>query len=201
MSFLDDVVGRGERVRRQERQHPAGIARRLALRVLQVVGLMWLHNLANASAITELFAWPPLRELGLEPWLTPLPSYFQSLCSLLVLAVVAWAIVDGLRWHGRLYALTDERVVVVHGAFIRVALEIPLEKIQELAIAQGPLGRQLRYGDVLIRTGAAGEARVLSDVSDAIGFKNALEKLRRGGREVAATATPAATRAVASRLS
>lgn len=194
MSYLDDVIARGERIRRQERQHPAFVARQLGLRLLQVLGLMWLQHLANAQVIASFLAWPPLTELGIEPWLAPLPAYFQSICSMLMLAVLAFAVIDGLRWQGRLYALTDERVVIVHGAIIKMAIEVPLEKIQELAIAQGPLGRQLRYGDILVRTAAAGEARLLVYVSDAVGFKHAIEKLRRARDPVP---TPAPPRAVA----
>ena len=196
MAFLENVIGRGERIRRQARQHPAGVAKQLIIRVVQVVTLLWLRSLANLPILAELLAWPPLREIGIEQWLTPLPGYFQTLCSLLMLVVAALAVVDGLGWVGRVYALTDERLVMVHGALVKVAQEFPLEKIEELAIVQGPLGRQLGYGDIVVRTGASGEPRVLSDVHDAMAFKHALEKARRN-RDPTTASAPA--RAVASR--
>lgn len=68
------------------------------------------------------------------------------------LIILIFAIAPFLRWISRTTLITNRRIVIKHGVFVRHRLEIPLVQINEIKLRRGPLQSIFRSGDILIKT-------------------------------------------------
>ena len=94
-----------------------------------------------------------------------------------ILVLPIWIFV-GTWWAGRHYnslrlELTDRSVVVAKGVFFKRELTIPLDKIQDISISEGPL--LSRFGLLGLRIETAGQRNATTGQSEAdlIGLENA----------------------------
>ena len=69
------------------------------------------------------------------------------------------------------YVLTNERVYVEEGILSKIKKDIPLNKINDLEVAQGVIQRMVHAGDILILTGND-KPTCLTNVAFADTFKN-----------------------------
>jgi putative membrane protein len=84
---------------------------------------------------------------------------------MLIMAPVVLSVTLGLswlRWRAVTYEVLPDQVVLRRGVVRRTRRSIPLERIQDVSIKQGPLSRLLRLAQVTIETGGseADEARL-----------------------------------------
>jgi uncharacterized membrane protein YdbT with pleckstrin-like domain len=63
-----------------------------------------------------------------------------------------------MRWEGDSLTVTDQRVVLEEGVFLRTSKVIPLNRVQDVSTVQTMLGRILDYGTVEIDAAGAGGA-------------------------------------------
>ncbi|WP_312821022.1 PH domain-containing protein [Brevundimonas sp.] len=111
--------------------------------------------------------------------------YFLSGALSLVVTVIGilmlpiWAVI-GTWWAKRYYEslrleLTDRSVVVSKGVFFKRELTIPLDKIQDISISEGPL--LAKFGLLGLRIETAGQRNAATGKSEAdlVGLENARE--------------------------
>ncbi len=103
-----------------------------------------------------------------------------SLAPLILLGIVTLPIVVGLYFLGVVYvryqsteiAVTNRRIVVKLGLISRRTVEINVNKIESVQVAQGILGRLFDFGTLVIAgTGTTHEP--LQGIADPIGFRRA----------------------------
>jgi uncharacterized membrane protein YdbT with pleckstrin-like domain len=70
-------------------------------------------------------------------------------------AVAAAAYLVWLNWQAAQLTVTDQRVILEEGIFIRVSKVIPLDRVQDVSTRQNLFGRFLDYGSVEIDTAGA----------------------------------------------
>ena len=70
---------------------------------------------------------------------------------LLIIAVI-WLIYRILLWRSIVYALTNRRVIMKMGIIGAKHSEAPVDKIQNIFLGQGILGRLFGYGEIEIST-------------------------------------------------
>ena len=86
----------------------------------------------------------------------------------LVLLLVTW-----LRCRGTEIVVTDKRVLYKRGIVSRRTLEMNISKIESVDVEQGPGGRLLNYGTVLIR-GTGETLEPLRQVMAPLALRNAI---------------------------
>lgn len=85
----------------------------------------------------------PLGDLRL--WLTLL-----DLALLFAFGYGTW-----LNWESSMLTVTDQRVILEQGIFVRTTKVIPLDRVQDVSTTQKLIGRLLDYGSVEIDTAGA----------------------------------------------
>jgi uncharacterized membrane protein YdbT with pleckstrin-like domain len=90
----------------------------------------------------------------------------------LVLAAVS-ALSAWILWVSTEIAVTDRRVIYKRGLISRRTIEMNVSKIETVDVIQGPLGRLLGYGEVIIR-GTGGTFEPLRAVAGPIPLRNAI---------------------------
>ena len=90
-------------------------------------------------------------------------SGFLGLVSLFFLLFSAvWLGWDVVNWYVEEFAVTDKRVLLVSGVFIRKVAIMPLIKVTDLTYKRDLLGRILGYGTFIIES--AGQDQALSRI-------------------------------------
>jgi uncharacterized membrane protein YdbT with pleckstrin-like domain len=90
-------------------------------------------------------------------------SGFLGLVSLFFLLFSAvWLGWDVINWYVEEFAVTDKRVLLVSGVFIRKVAIMPLIKVTDLTYKRDLLGRILGYGTFIIES--AGQDQALSRI-------------------------------------
>lgn len=77
------------------------------------------------------------------------------------------------------FALTNKRVIVKEGIISRRSLEIPLSKVESIAVNQSILGRILGYGTLVVR-GTGGTNEPFYKVSNPMLFRERFQSLSVG---------------------
>jgi uncharacterized membrane protein YdbT with pleckstrin-like domain len=77
--------------------------------------------------------------------------------------------------------VTDKRVIAKFGLVSRTAVEIRLEKIESVRVAQGLAGRLLNYGDVVI-TGTGATHDPIIGISSPMKFRAELNAAMQAGK-------------------
>ncbi len=148
MGYIEDLLGRNERIVFATRQH--------WVRILPSI----LGGAALAAVILGLtFALPQI----LFPW---------SLLLLLALVYPLWHLTaTALFWYNRRYIITNRRVIEMRGVFSKVMSDSSLEKVTDVVLEQSAMGRLLGFGDVEILTASDVGVSLLKTIADPIGFK------------------------------
>jgi hypothetical protein len=113
----------GERVRLEERPHPAALLRPLGRS----------FGLALAGAILVLSA----------------PASLGLVGALLLASAAVLALAAVWRWDRTLLVVTSDKLFVVYGVAQRRAAAVRLARIGPIEMEQGVLGRLLGYGTVI----------------------------------------------------
>jgi len=78
-----------------------------------------------------------------------------------LIALLFLSAVPLLKWSKTLFVLTTDRLITRRGVIARQATEIPLERINDVALAQSALERVVGAGDLLIESaGERGQTRI-----------------------------------------
>ena len=101
-----------------------------------------------------------------------MPAAARPAGSLAVIAVglvlaVWWVVVPYLRWWTTTYTITNRRLITRSGILNKTGLDLPLNRILEVASERSLLDRMLGCGTLNISTAAEDGMVVLSDVPDA----------------------------------
>jgi membrane protein YdbS with pleckstrin-like domain len=100
------------------------------------------------------------------------PVGFLAL-ALLALGAVGWF----LRWaraRADEFVVTNRRVIRKVGLFAREIEQAPLEKIQDITVDQGTMGRMLGWGTVTIETASERGSMTFPRIAQPEAFRNAL---------------------------
>ena len=196
MAIIDRLVQRGERVRRITRPHVMGLVGQLLRRGGHLLIAVVVARLASAELVHNLIGIEFLVELGADVWLRPIPGWITTGCMAVGGFILVLAAVDAVRWARTRYVLTDQRVLHVSGAWIQLVVDVPLDRIADVALRQSPLGSRLDYGDLLVRTAAAQTGQPMRALCGPLAFRQAMEA-RRQSRLAETTPRPRPVRAAA----
>jgi membrane protein YdbS with pleckstrin-like domain len=91
----------------------------------------------------------------------------------LVLGAVGW-LLRWLRARADEFVVTNRRVIRKVGLFAREIEQAPLEKIQDITVDQGTMGRMLDWGTVTIETASERGSMTFPRIAHPEAFRNAL---------------------------
>jgi hypothetical protein len=202
MTYVDELLAKGETVVRRERQHwilPFYIAGRW---VAIAIAVFAFGLILNVWIIPN----------GGDGFLGGLVGFVNTIVTLvtwiaLIIAVVGF-VVSIVRWRTQEYVLTNQRVIHVSGLVARRSSDSSLESLSDAKIIVPWLGRALGFGNLYLMTASASGDEQLRCLIDPIAFKKAVMEaktertiaLNTAGRPAApapapAPAIPAATSA------
>jgi hypothetical protein len=72
-------------------------------------------------------------------------------------------------------AVTSRRVIVKVGVLRKKTIELFLPKVESVRVEQGPLGRKLSYGDIVVR-GTGGTAEPFNNVRSPLEFRRQVQQ-------------------------
>lgn len=170
MSYLERLLIPGETVLHRARRSPWPTFAAPGLALVLAVG----------AAVAVGVAVP-----GSLPFALPLP--------LVALAAVGWR---WLWWTNKIYLVTSARVLKLEGVFTKSHRDASLDKINDMTLEQGLLGRLLGYGDVGISTANEAASVTFHFLENPVEFKRRALMSREAGRP-AASGAPAADDPVA----
>jgi len=166
MNAIDSLLGRGERVRYVGRQH-------VFVLISNILTELVLIGVLIAAGVVSQVAFPDKVLAGMEVGVLVL-----IVCIIISLLILGSAFLDYLRWSNEQCVVTDRRIIMVRGIFNTEAIDVPIEKINEVELRQSWLGRLLGFGDIEIMTASeAGISRCRS-LTDPQGFKRAMNDAR-----------------------
>lgn len=148
MGYIQQLLAQNERIVFVSRRHWISLLPTILvdLGVAIVIGAL--------SVGGALFA-PPLPLLGLILLLLPLGHF-----------LIRW-----IAWYNEQYIITNRRVMEVRGVYKKHVSDSSLEKVNDVVMEQGVLGRLLDYGDIRIITGADIGVNVFRRIAHPIRFK------------------------------
>lgn len=100
---------------------------------------------------------------------------YGSLVALVVAALaVLWLLVRYLKWRTTNFVLTTDRLIARRGVLSKAGREIPLERINDIAVNQSIFERIIRAGDVMIESGGEHGQQLFPDLPNPFGVQNAI---------------------------
>jgi uncharacterized membrane protein YdbT with pleckstrin-like domain len=151
-NYLDEMLGKNERILLITRQHWFILFSNIALEILLIILLI-----GGTIALTAMTA-NPLLSIGF----------------VLVLVPLAGMVRDFLIWYNRQYVVTNRRVIQITGVFSKDVRDSSLEKVNDVKMNQSFLGRLFDYGDIEILTASETGADVFRRIGDPVKFKTAM---------------------------
>jgi len=96
------------------------------------------------------------------------------------LVIILMGILKMNRWK---YEVTSERVKLSYGFLSTTKREADLDRVQDVIVQQGFMGKLLKYGTLCFNTaGSSGYEIIFSDVADPDGLKEKFRALRKNFR-------------------
>jgi hypothetical protein len=151
-NYLDEMLGKNERILLITRQHSFILFSNIALEILLIILLI-----GGTIALTAMTA-NPLVSIGF----------------VLVLVPLAGMVRDFLIWYNRQYVVTNRRVIQISGVFSKDVVDSSLEKVNDVKMNQTFFGRLFDYGDIEILTASEVGANVFKRIGDPVKFKTAM---------------------------
>jgi uncharacterized membrane protein YdbT with pleckstrin-like domain len=167
MKTIETLLGRGERVRYIGRQH-------VFVLISNILTEFVLIGVLIAAGVVSQVAFPDKVLAGMEVGVLVL-----IVCVIISLLVLGSAVLDYLRWSNAHYVVSDRRVLVLRGIFNIEAVDIPIEKINEVEFRQSWLGRIFGFGDVEMTTASESGICQCRHLADPDGLKRALSEAQR----------------------
>jgi membrane protein YdbS with pleckstrin-like domain len=144
MGLREDQLTEGEQVVMRLRTHP---------KVLIVAGL-WALLLVAALVLL----WWLLRDTGVYA-----PTMWVA--GAVALALALWLVgLPVLRWRSERFTITNRRISHRHGVLRRHGRDIPLHRINDIALEKGLLDRMLGCGTLVVSDATEKAGMVLHDV-------------------------------------
>ncbi len=168
MAYIDDLLGRGERIVYVGRQHAFVL-------VSNVLTELALIAILIAAGVASQTAFPQAAYLPIAGGMTG-GGLVLLVCAVISVMILISAFLDYLRWNNETYIITDMRVIQLRGVFNKNVIDSSLEKINDIALRQTWLGQLFGFGDIEILTAATADSRVnvLRRMAHPIQFKRAL---------------------------
>lgn len=80
------------------------------------------------------------------------------------LVSLVWLGVRWLRWNTTLFVITTDRLILRSGLLSKQGKEIPLERLNDIAVSQRLFERLIRSGDVMLESGGEMGAQVIHNI-------------------------------------
>ncbi|KAB8141341.1 PH domain-containing protein [Chloroflexia bacterium SDU3-3] len=165
MAYIDDLLGRDEKVIYIGRQH-------IFILIGNILAELSLIVLMVAAGVASQVAFPNSRQGMIGNM--PIGQMVLIVCLVISLIILVSAIIDYLRWVSTEFVITNHRVVRLRGVVNKEAADSSLDKINDLELRQSWLGRMFDFGDVEILTASDTGANVLQKIAHPLDFKRAM---------------------------
>ncbi len=163
MAYIDDLLGRGERILYIGRKHTFVLVSNV-LTELFLIGVLIAAGLASQAAFRGR---PPIGGV-------PVGQLVLIVCGIISLIVLISAILDYMRWDNEAYVVTDQRVIQVRGIFNKEVIDSSLDKINDVELRQSWLGRIFDFGDIEILTASEVGINAMRKIAHPLDFKRAM---------------------------
>jgi uncharacterized membrane protein YdbT with pleckstrin-like domain len=146
MGLRDDQLTEGERVVMELRTHPKAlvVAGLWALLLVAALVLLWWFLRDTGAYVTTMWVTGAVA-LVLAAWLVGLPF---------------------LRWRTERFTITTRRISHRYGLLTRHGRDIPLHRINDIALEKGLLDRLLGCGTLVVSDATEKAGMVLHDIPD-----------------------------------
>ena len=151
-NYLEELLGKNERVLLKTRQHWFILFSSIALEILLIILL--IGGLIAAAVMTA----SPLVAVGFVLVLVPLIGMVR----------------DTMIWYNRQYIVTNRRVIQISGVFSKDVVDSSLEKVNDVKMSQSFFGRLFDYGDVEILTASEIGVNLFKRIGEPVKFKTAM---------------------------
>ena len=164
MAYIDDLLGRDEKVMYIGRQH-------IFILVGSILAELGLIVLMIAAGVASQLAFR-----GGGPIVAGLAfgELILLACIGISVLILISAVFDYLRWLSTEYAITNHRVIRMRGVVNKESSDSSLDKINDLELSQSWLGRMFDYGDIEILTASDAGANMLQKIAHPLEFKRAM---------------------------
>ena len=169
MAYIDDKLGRGEKIIHQGHQHIIVVA----LKSLKWVGLFVV---AFIAALLVGLNWKP--DSG--HWTNTAKTIIILALALGCLISFVKLFVDYLVWQAEEYIVTNERVIKVWGIINKNLSDSSLDKVNDVEMYQSMFGRVWGYGTIKILTGNETGNNEYDFISKPNDFKKAMLDAKNG---------------------
>lgn len=163
MAYIDDLLGRGERILYIGRKHTFVLVSNI-LTELFLIGVLIAAGLASQAAFRGR---PPISGV-------PVGQLVLIVCGIISLIVLISAALDYMRWDNEAYVITDQRVIQVRGIFNKEVIDSSLDKINDVELRQSWLGRIFDFGDIEILTASEVGVNAMRKIAHPLDFKRAM---------------------------
>ncbi len=160
MGYMEDLLATNEEIVYRTKQHWMGPIFGTVTGVLILVGGVLLFGFQLTLSTEGIFGF--LRTL----------AFWASLILIVVGAV--WVGYSYIQWWVEDYAVTNQKVVKVAGLLRKRASGAGLEKINDVVMDQGLLGRRLGYGTLKVSTASGSSDLDFRTMRDPADFRRAM---------------------------
>lgn len=155
MGYVDDLLGKGERILVISRQHWTTLLASALINLFIAIVILVIYALAGSANVEFLAS---VRGFFLFALLYPLGKF-------------GW---DLIQWEAEQYIVTNYRVIQTEGIVNKKTSDSSLEKVNDIVLTQSVLGRMLGYGDLAIITGSDVGTNLLRRLNEPVRFKTAI---------------------------
>jgi uncharacterized membrane protein YdbT with pleckstrin-like domain len=171
MGYLEDLMGRNEKIMLTTRQHWITI-----IGALLVNGFLILLSWGIGAGVSVLAA----------PFLVGFAWVPAAVMALVSLVPLGRLISEWLHWQNDMYVVTNRRIIQAEGVINKHVIDSSLEKINDVVLTQSALGRMLGYGDLEILTGSEIGVNALRRLTDPVRFKTEMLNQKEAMNEMGA---------------
>ncbi len=165
MAYIDELLGRGENVLYEARQHVVLLVSRIFMKLI-LIGILIATAIVSYEAFSQNIK--PIIAGFTASQLIPALAIFISL--LLLISIFT----DFLRWNAEQYIITDRRLIQVSGALNKTVIDSPLERIHDIRLSQSIFGRMFSYGSITVFTASDDGSYPIDHIVAPFDFKRAL---------------------------
>jgi uncharacterized membrane protein YdbT with pleckstrin-like domain len=141
------------------------------------------HVVMELREHPKALVWPGVVVLGVVVGavavMTLVPEGFGRWVGLGVLALVTvvWVVVPWLTWRSTSFSVTNQRIAMRSGLVTRVGRDIPLYRINDVAMEKGLIDRMFGCGTLVVSDATEKQGMVLPDVPDVEDVHRRLQEL------------------------
>jgi uncharacterized membrane protein YdbT with pleckstrin-like domain len=102
------------------------------------------------------------------------PNVLALILAAAGLVALVWLAARYLRWHTTLFVITTDRLILRGGVLAKRGKEIPLERLNDIAVSQSFFERIIRAGDVVLESGGERGQEVVSNIARPFEVQNVI---------------------------